>query len=847
MRFQGGEKIRLPRKSLANKTDNLHQERTVMKIDLHVHSKFSTRPSQWVLQKIGCPESFTDPFRLREIALSRGMSMVTLTDHNTIEGVLKIAHLPDVFVSEEVTTYFPEDGCKIHVLVYHIDERQHREIQRVRSSVFDLVGLLRMEKIVHVIAHPLYSTNDLMNARHFEQLLLLFKNFELNGARDESQNKTLRNILARLQPRDLDRLADKHGIEPYFSDPWQKNLTGGSDDHSSLHIARRYTEVKGARNLDEFLEGMAAGQCLSHGTEATPLTMSYNLYSIAYQFYSKKFGLDRYVHKDIFMHFLDSFLSNEPHKPGFKSRLYFFIGAHRQPKIPRETEGIKQLLRHETRKLLASDPTFLSIAKPGNGKRSNLDEKWFDFVEHISNQTLLHFIDRFMDHLSGANVFDIFSSLGSAGALYSLLAPYFLSFSLFARDRAVAKDIELRFLQNKVRQLQDRPAMNVCHFTDTFHEINGVAATLKEQVRLAKKTGKRLTVITCETERGSDLEGVKNFEPIGVHCLPEYPEQKLSYPPFLEMLRFCYEQNFTHLHSATPGPIGLAALAIAHILKLPIVGTYHTSLPQYAGYLTNDPAMEELMWKYVLWYYDQMDLIYVPSKSTGNELISKGISPAKMKLFPRGVNTERFHPSKRDLHFLQQYMDVNTFKLLYVGRVSKEKDLPLLALVFKRLSRTIDHLSLVVAGDGPYMEEMKKELEGTRCCFTGCLTGEALAKLFAACDLFVFPSATDTFGNVVLEAQASQLPVIVTDSGGPHENILPGETGAVIPAHDGPALAAAIKSFLNDPKKLRRMGKAARRYAEGRSFESAFEQTWRMYEEREMDIAPLSDDLAQAV
>jgi hypothetical protein len=126
--------------------------------------------------------------------------MVTLTDHNTIEGVLEIAHLPDVFVSEEVTTYFPEDGCKIHVLAFDINEQQHREIQRVRPSVFDLVEFLKAEGIVHAIAHPLYSTNDLMNADHFEQLLLLFKNFELNGARDESQNRILKGILGNLRP-----------------------------------------------------------------------------------------------------------------------------------------------------------------------------------------------------------------------------------------------------------------------------------------------------------------------------------------------------------------------------------------------------------------------------------------------------------------------------------------------------------------------------------------------------------------------------------------------------------------------------------------------------------------------
>ena len=418
-----------------------------MKIDLHVHSKFSTRPSQWVLQKIGCPESFTDPFMLREIALKKGMSMVTLTDHNTIEGVLEIAHLPDVFISEEITTYFPEDGCKVHVLAYDISERRHREIQRVRFSIFDLVKFLRAEGIVHVIAHPLYSTNDRMDADHFEQLLLLFKNFELNGARDESQNRILKTILAGLSPRDMERLSNKHGIEPAFSNPWQKHLTAGSDDHSSLNIACKYTEVKTAQTLKEFLGGVAQGECIPHGTEATPLTMAYNLYSIAYQFYRKKFTLDRYVQKDIFMRFLDNFLSSRNEKSGLKSRIYFFIDTHRHSKIPDKAAGIKQLLRHETQKLLLRDSGFLSIAKRGNVEDADLDEKWFEFVHHISNRTLLHFLNPFMDHLSGANVFDIFSSIGSAGALYSLLAPYYLSFSLFARDREVAENIRLRLLK----------------------------------------------------------------------------------------------------------------------------------------------------------------------------------------------------------------------------------------------------------------------------------------------------------------------------------------------------------------------------------------------------------------
>lgn len=818
-----------------------------MKIDLHVHSRFSTRPSQWVLQKIGCPESFTDPVMLREIALNRGMSMVTITDHNTIDGALEIAHLPDVFISEEVTTYFPEDGCKIHVLALNITEQQHRDIQRVRSSIFDLTAFLTQEDIFHILAHPLYSTNDRLTVDHFEQLLLLFKHFELNGARDERQNSILTAIVGALTPMDMERLMEKHRIEPGFPEPWKKHLTAGSDDHSSLNIARKYTEVKGVQNLKGFLNGISTGQCRTQGIEATPLTLSYTLYSIAYQFYRTKFRLDRYVHKDLFMRFLDGFLDQPNQKSGLKSKIYLFLSAHRQPKTLQESASIEQFLRHETRKLILGDPAFLTIAKSNNAKPQDLDTKWFEFVRHISNKTLHHFLDRFMDHLSGANVFDIFSSLGSAGALYALLSPYFLSFSLFSHDRDIAEQVGSRFVQKHITPFQNKDEINVAHFTDTFYEINGIAATLQQQLRIAKATGKQLTVMTCEEMTHTPMDGVRRFEPIGIRNLPEYPEQKLYYPPFLDMLRFCYEGRFTHLHSATPGPIGLSALAIAHILKLPIVGTYHTSLPQYAGYLTNDSAIEELMWKYVLWYYNQMDFIYVPSKSTGDELTLRGVSAHKIRLFPRGVDIRRFHPSKRDLPFLQQYINVDTFKLLYVGRVSKEKNLPMLAQVFRQISQSTDRVSLVVAGDGPYLAEMKRELAGTPCSFTGCIMGEELAKLYATCDLFVFPSTTDTFGNVVLEAQASQLPVVVTDTGGPHENVIPEKTGIVVPADNPTALTSAINSFINDRRKLKQMGKTARQYAEDRPFDKAFEQTWRMYTDPDINSSPFQDLMAKAV
>jgi glycosyltransferase involved in cell wall biosynthesis len=305
---------------------------------------------------------------------------------------------------------------------------------------------------------------------------------------------------------------------------------------------------------------------------------------------------------------------------------------------------------------------------------------------------------------------------------------------------------------------------------------------------------------------------------------------KLYYPPLFKMVNYCYEENFTHIHSATPGPIGLAALAISRILKLPLYGTYHTSLPQYAERLTDDPAMEEIMWRYTLWYYNQMDAVYVPSKATGEELVRKGIPKHKIRFYDRGIDVDRFHPSKRNGFLKNRHgLDDDSLKLLYAGRISKEKNLPQLIEIFKRLLETGCNIHLVVAGSGPYLDEMKKELKGMPVTFSGFIEGEELAQTYASSDLFLFPSTTDTFGNVVLEAQASGLPVIVTDEGGPKENLISGKTGFIVSAGDTDAFVNRVAELMDNRKLLEEMGKNAREYMESRSFEASYIKLWESY------------------
>jgi glycosyltransferase involved in cell wall biosynthesis len=194
---------------------------------------------------------------------------------------------------------------------------------------------------------------------------------------------------------------------------------------------------------------------------------------------------------------------------------------------------------------------------------------------------------------------------------------------------------------------------------------------------------------------------------------------------------------------------------------------------------------------------------------------------------------ERFHPSKRNGFYRNRFsLNERALKLLYVGRVSKEKNLPILVEVFRKLLETRSDIHLIVVGDGPYLQEMETILAGSPITFTGFLQGEDLAQAYASSDMFIFPSTTDTFGNVILEAQASGLPVIVTDEGGPRENLIHDKTGFIVPAKETDGFIKAVTRLADNPRLLQDMKQHAREYMENRSFEAAYIQLWDSYREQ---------------
>jgi glycosyltransferase involved in cell wall biosynthesis len=770
------------------------------KADLHVHSSHSNKPTYWAMRKFNCPESYTSPLHVYKTARERGMDYVTITDHNVITGALEIAHLPGTFISSEITAYFPENNCKVHVVVLGINESKHQDIMALRKNVYELVAYLHSRKIAHFLAHPLYAQNDKLTLEILEKSLLLFTTIEVkNGCRARRFNSFTKRLVSSLTEETIKHLADKHDLQPYGALPWVKGMVGGSDDHGGLFIARAHTTTLDTFSVDAYIDAVRNNRCQEDGQDGGPLTMAHSLYGIGHSFYRERFAGNRRSSSPFISALMDRFFNLGNEKVSLVDKLRLFI--HKNLPTSRKPSGnnFEDVLEHEAR-LLLNNAEFLDSIRDADHNR-----KIFAVTSRLANRLLFHYSNRLMNLSMNAGFFEFLNTAGTIGLVHMLISPYYLAFHHQHKGKELIKEVS-HLLPAAARI--DQPE-KIALFTDTLDEINGVAITIKRLIKTASERGVGLTVITSDQEPLA-MEGVVRFQSVGDFVLPEYPELKLNFPPILDVMDYIEREGFTRIHISTPGTVGLLGLLIARLMDIPVAGTYHTDIPQYVRSLTNDEFLEQAAWSYMIWFYNQMEEVLVPSVGTRDQLFSRGLPLEKMKPLPRWVDTELFNPDKRNPQFWSSRGLNGSVKLLYVGRVSREKALDLLVDAFRELVDEGAELSLAIIGDGPYRAEMESQLNGYPALFTGYLAGDELQRGYASADIFVFPSATDTFGNVVLEAQASGLPVIVADEGGPRELMIEGETGLVVRAGSKLELVSSIRTMISNPVLTNRMGKKAR-------------------------------------
>ena len=457
---------------------------------------------------------------------------------------------------------------------------------------------------------------------------------------------------------------------------------------------------------------------------------------------------------------------------------------------------------------------------------SEPERRTFLMANLVAEQLAFRLFNKFVQQISSGNMVESMQALSAIAPILVILAPYIYGFHSQAPSRKWLRQIFQEMTGAIPPPLQNRKR---AWFTDTLEDVNGVATTIRKMTAAGAAAGKELIVVTSRSELKIDDIPIKNFPPIGEFELPEYELQKLSFPPILQMLDYIQREQFTEIIISTPGPIGLTALLAAKLLNLQTSGIYHTDFPQYIRILTDDKFWESVAWNYMHWFYGQLDTVFVNSEEYRQSWIKRGFEPAKLKIFPRGLDTELFTPARRDTTFWQKYGPTNgEVRLLYVGRVSREKNLDVLASAYRRLRDEKLPVQLFVVGEGPYSQTLSETLPDA--FFTGYLRGKDLAIAYASADVFVFPSTTDTFGNVIIEAQASGMPVIVSDAGGPKELVEDKASGLVTRSHDVDDFTRAIRTLVADPALRQRMGERAREGVVNRTWPSAFRKFWSLTE-----------------
>ena len=369
-------------------------------------------------------------------------------------------------------------------------------------------------------------------------------------------------------------------------------------------------------------------------------------------------------------------------------------------------------------------------------------------------------------------------------------------------------------------------SLRVMHFADSMGHVSGVDTTMRQWQQQAEARGEERIMVGCGKE-GSDTENVTiNLPALGCMTLGDYDNMNMFVPEYSMVVDLLNDHQPDVVHISTPGPLGLMATAAAKGMGIPLVGTYHTDFPSYARMLTGHDSFYEPARQFMIWFYKLMDRVAAPSRSTRDELIDMGLKPEKLDVVGRGVDTSRFNPGLKSDTLKQHFPDSIKHLLLYVGRISEEKNLSMLSDAFKTLSAQRPDVGLVMVGDGPFKANMQAQLKDCPAHFTGTLKGQALADVYASADLFVFPSMTDTFGVVLIEAQASGLPVIVGDRGGPRDCMAHGRTGWMVDNMTADRLSSVIDYALTLPETFTTMKTEAREFATGFTPAVSFEAYW---------------------
>ncbi len=777
--------------------------------DLHVHSKHSDRPSEWFLRKLNAAECYTEPLAVYEACRARGMDYVTITDHDTIDGALEIAHLPGTFLSCEFTVLFPEDGCAIHCLVYGITEAQFRELQRRRTDLYAFCDLLRSQRILHAVAHPLFPVSRRFSRWHFEKLLLLFSHFEgLNGSREPRAAQLTRAILGNLDRVTVERLADLHQLEPYDRDPWRKSLTAGSDDHGGLYIACAHTETPAARTVDEFLQFVHEGQQRIAGSPGSSLELGRSLAAIAHHYYHRHLAPSGAKH-DLVGEMLGRLVSGQPPSALTRTKL-------RGLRLFTQSESATSLFLEAVGRLVETPDRTTTPARRSFGLARQ-------FGQSLFAETLVQVVARLHQGETKAAGETVAAALP---ALVSMV-PYLAAFKSQHQNEGFLREIADQFSATRLlrrrsgRQAwfvdQPTPDAPAWRFLHSCWESTGAGAS-------------GISPLTCLVDPDKTIRA-KNFPPLTTSVTAPSGEAPVALPPLLDIVDYCESEGFDEIVVTTPGPMGITGSLVARLLGIPWVAVHVQDLTDTGSDIRLDPidsADHEILSRWQSLWLRGADGVVVANEQARVDLCARGVRPDRVRWVPPAVNRGRFRPDAGTPHNWTRFDLGGGPRIVVRGTLRSDSRVELVLGAASRLLDAGLSMQIVVVGEGPWSNLLRSRFARPEVLFAGPLDEIEVARLLAGASLSISLGRGDQFSLAVLEAAACGAPSLVEEGSRAAALVLEADCGRVTqPSLDD--IEAHLRFLVVNG--LERVAMASRALLTAQSFE-----TWHQTFSRILDL-----------
>lgn len=359
----------------------------------------------------------------------------------------------------------------------------------------------------------------------------------------------------------------------------------------------------------------------------------------------------------------------------------------------------------------------------------------------------------------------------------------------------------------------------VCIVTETYApEVNGVAHTLSTLVNGMRDRGIQVQIIRPRQNKLDKDDDVTLTLP-GLP-IPGYPELKFGLPYYRRVLNTLTRFRPEAVYVATEGPLGWVATKAAEKLGIHVISGFHTNFHQYGKHYRIG-ALENLGYRYLRWFHNTTSATLVPTSAQASELTAHGFE--RVRVMARGVNSRQFSPDHRSPELRAGWgAQPEDLVLLYVGRIAAEKNLQLVLRTYEQLRSQDDTVKLVLVGNGPELQGIRERHPEVICA--GVRRGEELSRFYASGDIFLFPSLTDTFGNVVTEALASGLGLVAFDYAAAHEHTQHEKSAMLASFGDEKAFIRHAASLLERPNLLRTIRLQARQLACTISWDSIIDE-----------------------